>query len=149
MRTSQEKIAQYVGVKVGKDIANELTNKTTVVVPPLVYSIAIQLKHQEWEVHVCKKQSKVKAALQAKLSKLQALDKDEHDNVEIAGLENQIEDLEYQQGQDAPYNLTDTEKLEFSNESKAHSIRVATLEKHRGNVYALCCTSQLIDIIVC
>jgi len=73
MRTSQEKIAQYVGAKFGKDIANELTNKTTVVVPPPVYSIAIQLKHQEWEAHVCKKQSKVKAALEAKLSKLQAL----------------------------------------------------------------------------
>ena len=47
MRTSQEKIAQYAGAKFGKDIANELTNKTTVVVPPPVYSIAIQLKHQE------------------------------------------------------------------------------------------------------
>ena len=66
-----------------------------------------------------------------------ALDEDEQDDVEIADLENQIEDLKYQQGQDVPYNLTDTERLEFSNESKAHSIRVAMLEKHRGNVYAL------------
>ena len=30
MRTTQEKIAQYVGIKYGEDIANELTNKTTV-----------------------------------------------------------------------------------------------------------------------
>ena len=47
MRTTQEKIAQYVGAKYGEDISNELTNKTMVVVPPPVYSTAIQLKHQE------------------------------------------------------------------------------------------------------
>jgi len=32
MRTTQKKIAQYVGIKYGEDIANELTNKTTVTV---------------------------------------------------------------------------------------------------------------------
>ncbi len=36
-----------------------------------------------------------------------------------------------------PYNLTDSEKLEYGNESKTHSQCVTTLEKHRGNVYAL------------
>ncbi len=36
-----------------------------------------------------------------------------------------------------PSNLTDSEKLEYSNESKTHSHGIATLEKHRGNVYAL------------
>ena len=34
MRTTQEKIAQYVGVKYGEVIANELTNKSTVIIPP-------------------------------------------------------------------------------------------------------------------
>ena len=52
MRTTQEKISQYVGVKYGEDIANELTNKTTVVVAPPVYSAAILLRHQEWKAHV-------------------------------------------------------------------------------------------------
>jgi hypothetical protein len=45
MRTMQEKIAQYVGIKYGEDIANELTNKTTVTIPPPVYSAAILLRH--------------------------------------------------------------------------------------------------------
>ena len=147
----QEKIAQYVGVKNGEDISNELTNMTTVIVPPPVYSIAIQLKHQEWEAHIRKKQTKVKAALEAKLNKLQALDtidEDEQYEVKIADRENQIEDIEYQQGQEVPFNLTDTEKLKYSSESKAHSVRVATLEKHRGNVYDLIfgqCTQILQD----
>jgi hypothetical protein len=48
MRTTQEKIGQYVGIKYGEDIASELTNKTTVTIPPPVYSTAIPLRHQEW-----------------------------------------------------------------------------------------------------
>jgi hypothetical protein len=43
MRTTQEKIGQYVGIKYGEDIANQLTNKTTVTIPPPVYSTAILL----------------------------------------------------------------------------------------------------------
>ena len=147
MRTTQEKIAQYVGVKYGEDISNEVTNKTTVVVAAPVYSAAILLRHKEWEAHVRKKQTNVKAALQAKLRQLNAVVTDK-DVVEIAEIENQIEDIDYQQNKEVPYNLTDPEKLEFSNESKSHSYRVATLEKHRGNVYALIygqCTQILQD----
>jgi hypothetical protein len=57
-------------------------------------------------------------------------------------------DVAYQQGQEVPYNLTDSEKLKYSNERKTHSHRIATLEKHRGNVYALIygqCTQILQD----
>ncbi len=38
MCTTQEMIGQYVGIKYGEDIANELTNKATVTIPPPVYS---------------------------------------------------------------------------------------------------------------
>ena len=47
MRTTQEKIGQYVGIKYGEDIANELVNKVTVTISPPVYSTAILLRHQE------------------------------------------------------------------------------------------------------
>ncbi len=59
-----------------------------------------------------------------------------------------MDDIAYHQGQEVPYNLTDSEKLDYGNESKAHSQRIATLEKHRGNVYALIyeqCTQILQD----
>ena len=59
------------------------------------------------------------------------------DIVAIAKVENEIKDIVYQQGQEVPYNITESEKLEFSNESKTQSYRVAPLEKHRGNVYAI------------
>jgi len=54
----------------------------------------------------------------------------------------------YQQGQEVPYNLTDSERPKHSNESKSHSHRVATLEKHHRNVHTLRqCTHILQDKI--
>jgi hypothetical protein len=55
MCTTQEKIGQYIGIKYGEDIANELTNKAMVTIPPPVYSTAILLRHQDWERHVRRK----------------------------------------------------------------------------------------------
>ncbi len=77
-------------------------------------------------------------ALDAKLAQLQSTSGIQ-DAVAIAEVENQVEDIAYHQGQEAPCNLTDSEKLEYGNKSKTHSQRVATLEKYRGNVYALIC----------
>ena len=108
MRTTQEKIAQYVGVKYGEDIANELANKTTVVIPAPAYSSAIMTRHQEWEKHVRRKQTTTKSALETKLRKLLAEDPALQDEVLIAEVENQIADIVYAQGQDVPYNLTDS-----------------------------------------
>jgi hypothetical protein len=136
MRTTQEKIGQYVGIKYGEDIAIELTNKATVTIPPHVYSTAILLRHQEWERHVRRKQVNMRTALDAKLAQLQSASGIQ-DAVAIAKVENQVKDVTYHQGQEVPCNLTDSEKLKYGNESKMHSQCVATLEKHHGNVYAL------------
>jgi hypothetical protein len=147
MRTTQEKIGQYVGIKYGEDIANELTNKTTVTIPPPTYSTAILLRYQEWERHVRRKQMNIRTALDAKLAQLQSASGIK-DAVAIAEVKNQVKDVAYHQGQEVPYNLTDSEKLEYGNKSKTHSQRIATLEKHRGNVYALIygrCTQILQD----
>jgi hypothetical protein len=42
MRVTQEKILQYLGLKFGEDIANELTNKATMVLNPPKYSAVIE-----------------------------------------------------------------------------------------------------------
>jgi hypothetical protein len=89
----------------------------------------------------------MRTALDAKLVQLQSAS-GVQDAVAIAKVENQVENVVYQQGQEVPYNLTDSEKLEYSNKSKTHSHRVATLEKHCGNIYALIyrqCTQILQD----
>jgi hypothetical protein len=75
----------------------------------------------------------MRTALDAKLAQLQSTSGIQ-DAVAIAKVEKQVKDIAYHQGQEVPYNLTDLEKLEFSNKSKTHSHRIATLEKHHGNV---------------
>jgi hypothetical protein len=137
MRTTQEKIGQYVGIKYGEDIANELTNKTTVTIPPPVYSTAILLRHQEWERHMNmrRKQMNMRTALDAKLAQLQSASGIQ-DAVAITEVENQVKDIAYHQGQEVPYNLTDSEKLEYGNKSKTHSQRVALLLWR--NIVAMC-----------
>ncbi len=95
-----------------------------------------------------KKQKNMKTALDAKLKQLRAAAMADRDVVAIADTENLIDDIEYQQNQELPYNLTDSERLKYSNESKSHSYRVAMLEKHRGNMYVLIygqCTQILQD----
>ncbi len=64
----------------------------------------------------------MRTALDAKLAQLQSASGIQ-DAVAISEVENQVEDVAYQQGQEVPYNLTDSEKLEYSNESKTHSHR--------------------------
>ncbi len=89
----------------------------------------------------------MRTALDAKLAHLQSASGIQ-DAVAIAEVKNQVEDVAYHQGQEAPYNLIDSEKLKYRNKSKMHSQCVATLEKHHGNVYALIyrqCTQILQD----
>jgi hypothetical protein len=67
----------------------------------------------------------MRTALDVKLAQLQSASGIQ-DAVAIAKVKNQVEDIAYHQGQEVPYNLTDPEKLEYGNESKAHSQRIAT-----------------------
>jgi hypothetical protein len=78
----------------------------------------------------------MRTVLDAKLAQLQSASGIQ-DAVAIAKVENQVKDVAYNQGQEVSYNLTDSEKLEYGNKSWMHRQRVATLEKYRGNVYAL------------
>ena len=45
MRTSWEKLVQYVGMNYGQDIRNELQNKVTVVLTEPVHSPTIMARH--------------------------------------------------------------------------------------------------------
>jgi hypothetical protein len=133
MRVTQEKIQQYVGIKFGEDTANEIKNKKLVVLTPPKYSNAIKLRHQEYEKLVRRKQGNVMKALKVKLSTLKAqLDSGDDVALEIANLENQIDDLKFESHQEVPHKLTMEEASGYSNYAKTHSLREAMLEKHRG-----------------
>ena len=45
MKTTQEKIADYVGIKYGDDVANELINRVTVVLAPPKYPAEATKRH--------------------------------------------------------------------------------------------------------
>jgi hypothetical protein len=133
MHTTQEKIRQYVGIKYGEDIANKLTNKTTVTIPPPVYSTAILLRHQEWERNVRRKQKNMRTALDAKLAQLQSA-LGIQDAVAIAKVKNQVKDVAYQQGQEVPYNL----KIQRSSSTAMRARRTATTFLLWRTIVAMC-----------
>jgi hypothetical protein len=140
MRVIQEKVQQYVGIKFGEDNANKIKNKKLVVLTPPKYSNAIKLKHQEYERLVRRKQGNLMRALKVKLTTLQAQAVADDDvALDIANLENQIDDLEFESRQEVPHKLMMEEADGYSNSAKTHSLREATLEKHHGQVYALIC----------
>ncbi len=146
IRVTQEKIQQYVGIKYGKDIANKICNKMTVVLRPPQYSDAIVNRHQEWERHSRRKQTNLLAALKDRLQGLEA--NQNADPVKVATASNDLEDLNYQMRQEVTHKLMLEEAMEYSNKMKAHSVQVATLEKHHGQVYLLIlgqCTQLLQD----
>jgi hypothetical protein len=67
MWVTQEKVQQYVGIKYGEYIANELKNRVQVVIQAPEYSLAIKARHVEYEVLVRRKQTNLLAAMQTQL----------------------------------------------------------------------------------
>jgi len=57
--------------------------------------------------------------------------------LKIARLTNVIAEIKYESQQEVPLKLTSEEASLYSNEMKTYSLRVATLEKHCGQVFAL------------
>jgi hypothetical protein len=92
------------------------------------------------------KQTNLLAALEDQLQGLEA--NPNADPVKVATASNDLEDLKYKMMQEVPYKLMLEEGMEYSNKMKAHSVQVATLEKHHGQVYLLIldqCTQLLQD----
>jgi hypothetical protein len=160
--TTMEKVQQYVGMKFGEDIANELKNRVKLVIPQPEYSAATKARHVGYETLVRTKQATLLAATRAQLrtlqdavaaasaggAGLQGAVLDDDITLKIARLVNEIADLEYESQQPVPYKLTAEEEALYYNEGKAHSARVATLELHRGKAFSLImgqCTQLLLD----
>ena len=103
------------------------------VLTPPKYAYAIELRHAEYERLVRKKQTNLMTALQTRLITLQAAESAGNDvTLDIANLENEINDLEVESCQQVPHKLTTKEAAGYYNNAKTHSLREATLEKHQG-----------------
>ena len=74
---------------------------------PPKYSDAIELRHVEYKMLVRKKQTNLMTVLKSKLITLQTAANEGNDvTLEIAALENEIDDLEFESCQEVPHKLT-------------------------------------------
>jgi hypothetical protein len=72
MRTSWEKLAQYVGTNYGQDISNELQNKITVILVEPVHTDDVLLKHNLRETMIRNGQMNIQRARKAQETILEA-----------------------------------------------------------------------------
>ncbi len=131
MRTSWEKLTEYVGSTHGQDISNELQNKTTVLIAEPVHAPVILSRNQARETVIRAGQDIIQAARRASQASLEAeitLGTDVRaNNVELAGLINDIEEAELTKLEPIEIHLTDSEKTQCSNEWRTYRERNASL----------------------
>jgi hypothetical protein len=151
MRTSWEKLVQYVGTNYGQDISNELQNKLTVTLAEPVHTTAVLARHVLRETMIRAGQANIQQARvtqQALLRVAVAAGVDAEAPMKLAILENQIAKGEFEANTAVPIELTDSEKTQDGNEWRTYRERNANLIKHRGQAFSLIqgqCTQLLQD----
>ena len=151
MRTSWEKLVQYVGTNYGQDISNELQNKLTVTLAEPVHTPAVMARHAIREQMIRTGQANLQQARIAQQVILQrAVDAgvDPDAPMRLAILNNEIAQGAFEQNVEVPIVMTESEKTQYSNEWRSYRERNANLVKHRGQAFSLIlgqCTQLLHD----
>ena len=139
MRTSWEKLVQYVGTSCGQDIANELQNKVTVVlVEPVHTAVALQ-RHAVRELMIRTGQVNIRNSRQAQETLLQAAvtaGTEPDALMKLAVLQNEIAQGIFEANVDVPVQLTDSKKTQHSNEWRSYRERNANPLKCRGQKFS-------------
>ena len=93
MRTSWEKVTEYVGTTYGQDISNELQNKVTVTLAEPAHDAGVLVRHRARETVVRAGQANIQVARRAGLAILEAAvaaGTDAEAPIRLAVLQNQI-----------------------------------------------------------
>jgi hypothetical protein len=134
MGIMQEKIVQYIGVKYGEDIANEIKNKTRVISSAPTYSSVMLTHHVLRIAFVRNRQVTMKTARLSSCTLLEAEIANNPTNhtlvTQLAKLNNDVSQGDFEAAQDMPIELTNHEQMDYSNECRNQSRRVAMLETH-------------------
>ena len=133
MRTSWEKVTEYVGTTYGQDISNELQNKVTVILPEPAHDADVLARHSAREAVVRAGQANIQTARRAGIAILEAAvmaGKDPDAPMRLALLQNEIANGALEASEDVPMHLTDSEKTQHSNEWRTFRERNAHLAKH-------------------
>jgi hypothetical protein len=151
MRTSWEKLAQYVRTNYGQDISNELQNKITVILVEPVHTDDVLLKHSLRETMIRNGQMYIQGARKAQETILDAavlVGLYMEAPMKLALLQNEITQGEFSANIEVPIVLTDSHKTQFSNEWITYIERNDNLIKHRVQAFSLIqgqCTQLLQD----
>jgi hypothetical protein len=140
MRTSWEKLVQYVGNNYGQDINNELQNKFWVILTDPVHTDDILTRQIVREVMIRNGQLNIQQARQAQETIFKAavqagtyMDAP----MKLAILQNEISKGEFAASIEVPVVLTDSEKTQFSNDWCTFRESNTNLIKHRGQDFSL------------
>jgi protein-disulfide isomerase-like protein with CxxC motif len=126
MRTSWEKIAQYVGTTYGQDISNELQNKQTVTFVEPVHTPAVMTRHAIREQMIRTAQANLRRAHVAQQAALQAAvtaGNDPEAGIKLAVIDNEIAQADYEAQQAIPIEMDDAEKTAYNNEWRTRVVR--------------------------
>ena len=151
MRTSWEKLMQYVGTNYGQDISNELQNKAVITLAKPTHSAAVLARHAVHEMMICTSQMNLQTARQAQLLLLQALvdaGVDPEAPMKLAVLQNEMAQAEFEAAVAVPIDLTNSEKTQWSNDWRTYHERNSQLVKNQGQAFSLImgqCTQLLQD----
>jgi hypothetical protein len=151
MRTSWEKLAQYVGTNYGQDISNELQNKINVILVEPVNTDYVIMKHILRETMIRNGQMNIQSARKAQETILETAVQgglDMEARMKLALLQNEIGQGEFSANVEVPTVLNDSQKTQFSNEWSTYRENNDNLIKHRGQAFSLIqgqCTQLLQD----
>ena len=156
MRTTQIKIAQYVGAHYSGDIMAELQTKTEFVVPPPEFPASAKARQPVYEAMIHAQQSnnlanmeKRKQRIEADIAALpQPPDQTALENLEdkLYDIENEILQIKYEQGMDVSVPLEDAESVEYKRAEKAYGDRLNKHHLNQQKAFALIvgqCTQRL------
>jgi hypothetical protein len=125
MRTSWEKITEYVGTSYGQDISNELQNKSIVTLPEPTHSTVILQRNAAREAVLRAGQINIQAVRRVGETMLQAAvvaALDPRAPMELATLQNEI---------------ANSEMTQNINAWRTYRERTSSLAKHQGQTYSL------------
>jgi hypothetical protein len=140
MRTSWEKITEYVGTTYAQDICNESQNKLTVILDEPTHTAAVLQQNTAHEAVIRAGQVNIQAARRLRKILLQAAvvaAVDPNASMELEVLQNEIAYGDLKVSEPVPIQLTDSEKTQNSNAWRTYQEHNASLAKHRGQTYSL------------
>ena len=140
IRSSWEKLVQYVGTNYGQDISNKLQNKIIVNLVEPVHALDVIARHAIGEWMIRTGQANIHTARSNQRTILQAAVTafiDDTAPMKLAVLENEIAQSHYEANVDVPVIMTDLEKTHSSYEWCTCRERKKQLTKHRGQGFSL------------